>query len=156
MPPKVLIARNWLLERGMPSMDRDFSPFPLSPPQIYNVNRQAGESRLSLARCCVQRQRRPPAPFVDLWRPRLSACPLYGHRDGIRLRISLLSLQLKSFSFLYLYLFCGCCSLSLVWWRGSNSGQTRVEGRRPGMKDKREWQSGRKIYRMTKPSCVHV
>lgn len=123
MPPKVLIARNCLLKWGMPSMDRDFSPFPLSPPQIYNVNRQAGESRLSQASCCVRRRRRrPPAPFVDLWRPRLFACPLYGHWDGIRLRISLLSLQLKSFSFIYLFLFCGRCSLLLVWWRGSNSG----------------------------------
>lgn len=78
-------------------MDRDFSQFPLSPAQIYSVNRHAGESRLSLASCCVRRRPPPPAPFVDLWQPRLFSCPLYGHRDGIRLRISLLSLQLKTF-----------------------------------------------------------
>lgn len=154
MPPKVLIARNCLLKRGMPSMDRDFSPFPLSLLKIYNVNRQAGESRLSQASCCVRWQRRrPPAPFVDLWWPRLFACPLYGHRDGIRLRISLLLLQLESFSiYLFIFilwsLFFASC---LMAWR-----QQRVKH---GLKDGgvQAWRTKEgRIYRMTKPPCVHV
>lgn len=139
-------------------MDRDFSSFPLSPAQIYNVNRQAGESCLLLASCCVRRQRRPPAPFVDLWRPRLFACPLYGHRDGIRLRISLLSLQLKSFSFIYLNLFILSLlffALCLMAW----PQQRVVHGLKDGVQAGRTKESrecGREIHWMTKPSCVHV
>lgn len=46
-------------------------------------------------------------------------CPLYGHEDGIHLRISLLSLVLKSFFIYFFYWFDGVmAAVGQIWVEG--------------------------------------